>query len=98
MGYCSATDYVDNAIAMADAAVKRALELRGVQVNRPLDEFERAQIDEVMKQFVHEIADKAREDDWDCQDASRYLGRFPEQIDPDGNFGDYYAGQAHDGR
>lgn len=83
MGYCSATDYVDHAIAMADAAVETVIRLAGGLV---LTDDQWAEVDQAMRANLAAIVAKAKDDDWDCESESRYFGRFRDVIDPDGQF------------
>lgn len=83
MGYCGATEYVDQAVAMADAAVETVLRLTGGPV---LLDRDWAQVDDAMREHLRVIVARALEDDWDCQPDSRYFNRFRDVIDPDGQF------------
>lgn len=95
MGYCSATDYVDHAVAMADAAVETVLRELGGPV---LTEDQWAAVDEAMRGNLRVIVTKAKDDDWDCESESRYFERFRDVIDPDGQFAYMDAGEVLRGR
>jgi hypothetical protein len=86
MGYCSATYYVDWAVDMADAAVAQILRLIEATPDDLTEQQQRA-VDDAMRPFLAKIAEKATDDDWDCQPDSRYFDRFRDVIDPNDQFG-----------
>lgn len=91
MGWCSATEIMDAALAAAEAVAMRATEMaaevdegtRNPDVN-PLPE-----LDEVLRPFVITIAEKLRDGDWDCIEESEYYDRFAQEMhgDTDAEYG-----------
>jgi hypothetical protein len=89
VGWCSATDIMDTALDAATAAVAAMWQVAtdNEDVRTPAwanDMNERpelrAKLDEVLRPFVTTLAEKLRENDWDCVDESRYFERFPQEM------------------
>jgi hypothetical protein len=77
MGWCSATDIMDAAMAGAEAAVRAVLE-EFAPPGSP--EAVQAKVDEVLRPYVRTIAAKLRDGDWDCIEESDYFDRFPQEM------------------
>lgn len=80
MGWCSATDIMDTALDGAEAAVKAALAAHSDLNADSLGEAYRAQVDDALRPFVTTLAERLRNDDWDCVDESRYFDRFAQEM------------------
>lgn len=85
MGWCSATEIIDAAIEGAIRSVAEAWQIASGNdfVKTPAyvnaineDPDLQGRMDEVLRPFVRKIADKLRDEDWDCIDESRYYQRF----------------------
>lgn len=77
MGWCSATEIIDAAIAGAEAAVKAVVETIGDPAGA--QSFESV-VDDALRPFVRTVAAKLTADDWDCQQDSDYFARFPQEM------------------
>jgi len=80
VGWCSATEIMDTALDAVEETLVRAYALLGVDPERvTLDEV-RPGLDEVLRPFVSTLAEKLRENDWDCADESRHFERFSQEM------------------
>jgi hypothetical protein len=80
MGWCSGTEIIDTAIKAADELLVEAYERLGVDPDRVKLEDLRPHLDEVLRPFVSQMAEKLHEGDWDCEDESEYFDRFPQEM------------------
>lgn len=89
MGWCSATEIIDNALEAADRAVAAAWQIASGNEDARTPEFAnalnadptlRAKLDDILRPFVVEIATKLRDEDWDCEQDSDYFDRFPQEL------------------
>lgn len=75
MGWCSATDIVDSAIEMTDAVYEIPPGLNGEN-----EGWLRNRVDQIMRPHVRAIADKLRNEDWDCESESQHYERFGPEL------------------
>lgn len=78
MGWCSATDLMDTALAAAEAAVQAALS--ETDCPEPSAEQLEARVDAALRPFVAKLAEVLRDNDWDCVDESDYFDQFPQEM------------------
>jgi hypothetical protein len=76
MGWCSATEIMDVAIAGAEATVKRVLDDLGF----PIEQMDQSHLDNHIRPMVAKLAEQLNEDDWDCHSESDYYERFPQEM------------------
>lgn len=74
MGWCSATEILDQAIAMTDAAISASYP------DREQDATWQRRFDRALRPYVRLLAAKLRDEDWDCLDESAYYDRFGPEI------------------
>lgn len=77
MGWCSATDIMDAAVAGAEAAVRAVLEEFAPPGS---DRAVQDKVDDVLRPFVRTIARKLRDGDWDCIEEADAFERFPQEM------------------
>lgn len=77
MGWCSATDIMDAAVAGAEAAVRAVLEEFAPPGS---DEAVQTKVDDALRPFVRTIARKLHDGDWDCVDEAEAFDRFPQEM------------------
>lgn len=73
MGWCSATDIMDAAVAGAEAAVRAVLEEFAPPGSPGAVQ---AKVDDALRPFVAKVARQLRDGDWDCIEESDYFERF----------------------
>jgi hypothetical protein len=74
MGWCSATEIMDAATTAVD---KMVAELSGPAAGEP--EIQEAS-DDLIRPFVRAIADKLRDEDWDCIEEADAFDRFRQEM------------------
>jgi hypothetical protein len=79
MGWCSATDIMDVALAAADAAMEHVLK-RVSQDGANAADVIMYERDDILRPFVAQLATKLREEDWDCIEESDFFDRFPQEM------------------
>lgn len=77
MGWCSATDIMDAALAGAEAAVKAVMEEFGPPGS---PEAVQSYLDDALRPFVAKVAKALRDGDWDCIEESDYFERFRQEM------------------
>lgn len=89
MGWCSATEIMDAAVAAADCAVTAAWQIATGNEHARTPEFANAlradpmlrlKLDDVLRPFVTSIAAKLRDDDWDCVEEADAFDRFRQEM------------------
>ena len=89
MGWCSATEIIDSAIEAAERYLAAGWQIASGQASvrtpafaNALNEnpYLREELDEVLRPIVARIAEKLRDQDWDCIDESNYFDRFPMEM------------------
>jgi hypothetical protein len=76
MGWCSATEIMDIALAAADQAVTDLLGHLGSEIDKPRREL----VDATLRPFVVRLANHLRDGDWDCIEESAFFSRFPQEM------------------
>lgn len=92
MGWCSATQIMDAALAGAEAAISAVLGVEvhqrnadgsicvSTNVGNPIPEEMQEKVDAALRPFVATIADMLRDGDWDCITESQYYDRFAQEM------------------
>lgn len=75
MGWCSATEIMDTAIAAAEAVADAMLDIAAAPPAHT-----NAAMDEALRTFVAALAVTLRDGDWDCIEESDYFERFPQEM------------------
>lgn len=87
MGWCSATDIMDTALAAAEAVVVSILKARAedspgsdIPFDPAANDMDRRAVDTALRPFVAKLAEELREGGWDCIEESDYFNRFPQEM------------------
>jgi hypothetical protein len=89
MGWCSATEIIDSAIEAAERYLAAGWQIASGNEDARTPAFANAihadptlrpKLDEVLRPIVAQIAEKLREQDWDCEQDSDYFDRFPQEL------------------
>jgi hypothetical protein len=80
VGWCSATEIIDTALGAVEAGIAAAYEALGVDEERVTLADVRGELDDALRPFVQILAEKLRDNDWDCVDESEYFERFPQEM------------------
>lgn len=78
MGWCSAIDIMDTALAAAQEAVSAVLAETDCP-EPPAAQTVQA-MDDALRPFVTKLAKVLRDGDWDCIEESDYFDRFPQEM------------------
>lgn len=89
MGWCSATIIMDAALDAVTASVAAAWQIASGMEDARTPEYVNAlnadpelqkKLDDVIRPHVARLARKLHEEDWDCEQDSRYFDRFPQEM------------------